>query len=129
VFTIEHLKKMSEGIHHFNEQLYWECHESFEDLWMEDRTPVRNIYWAIIQVAAACIHYRDGKIVGAQGMIVKAKEKFKRCRDLHVLTDLVLEHLDWNELEELVVNIPSSQAVLEDFAKLYDFRFKNYLKD
>lgn len=120
---------MSHGIHLYNEQKYWECHEAFEDLWAEDaHDPVRNIYWAIIQVAAACIHYRDKNLIGAQGMITKAKEKFRRSRDLHIVNDLILRHLDWNELEETVMAIPEGKhSSLEDFAKLFNFRFKHYV--
>ncbi len=126
-FGPEHLAKMQEGIELFNEQKYWECHESFEDLWMEDKNdPARNVYWAIIQVAAACIHYRDSKIIGAQGMINKAKEKFRRCRDQHILTDLAFNYLDWEELESLSLAIKDKDATLEDFKDLFNFRFKNY---
>jgi hypothetical protein len=126
-FSPEHLEKMQEGVELFNEQKYWECHESLEDVWMEDRGDLaRNVYWAVIQVAAACIHYRDSKIVGAQGMIVKAKEKFLRCREKLILTPLAFDYLDWEELEKLVMEIPAKDAKLEDFAKLYEFRFKNY---
>ena len=115
-FTPEHLAKIQEGIELFNEQKYWECHESLEDLWMEDKNDsARYIYWAIIQVAAACIHYRDSKIIGAQGMINKAREKFRRSRELHVLTPLVLKYLDWEELEKLVAQIKEKDAKLEDF--------------
>lgn len=119
---------MQEGLSLFNEQKYWECHEVFEDLWMEDRQdPVRNIYWAVIQVAAACIHYRDKNLIGCQGMIAKAKEKFKRCRDLHVLSELALKKLSWDEFESIVMRIPeSSESKLEQFKDIYDFRFTNY---
>jgi len=116
VFDSEHLEKMREGIQLFNEQKYWECHESLEDVWMEDRQdPVRNIYWAVIQVAAACIHYRDSNEIGAKGMITKAKEKFRRCREMHVVSPLAIDKLNWEELEQLTMS--------EDFEKLYNFRF------
>jgi predicted metal-dependent hydrolase len=126
-FTPDHLLRMKEGVELFNQQMYWECHEALEDVWMEDRNDsARNIYWAVIQVAAACIHYRDNNVIGARGMIYKAKEKFKRCRDLHVVTDVVLENLDWKELENLVYAITDKDAAIEEFAPLYDFRFKKY---
>jgi hypothetical protein len=126
-FSPEHLAKMEEGVRLFNDQMYWECHESLEDVWMEDRNDLaRTVSWAVIQVAAACIHYRDNKLIGAQGMILKAKEKFRRCHDLHILTPLVLTYLDWQELEALVMKIPEKEAKLEDFENLYNFRFKNY---
>jgi predicted metal-dependent hydrolase len=131
VFTEEHLKKMADGVRLFNEQKYWECHEALEEVWLEDRQdPTRNVYWAIIQVAASCIHYRDHKIIGAQGMIMKSKEKFRRCRDMHILTDLAFKYLDWQELEDIVMKIPDGvSSKLEDFEPLYNFRFKNYPED
>ena len=125
MFDLDHLKKMEEGIRLFNEQKYWECHEALEDVWMEDRQdPVRNIYWAVIQVAAACIHYRDSKLIGAQGMISKAKEKFRRCREMHILSPLAFEKLNWQEFESIVLRIPDSKtSSLEDFAEIFEFRF------
>ena len=130
-FSPIHLAKMEEGIALFNEQQYWECHESLEDIWMEDRNDnARNIYWAVIQVAAACIHYRNSNIIGAQGMITKARQKFERCRDLRVLTDLAFKYLSWAELEEIVFKIPQgTESVLADYAELFNFRFKNYQKN
>ncbi len=128
MFNDSHLKKMAEGIKLFNEQKYWECHEALEDVWMEDRQdPTRNVYWAVIQVAAACIHYRDQNLIGARGMISKSKEKFKRCRDLHLLTDLAFKYLDWEEFERLTMAVPEGdKSQLKDFSPLFDFRFKHY---
>ena len=126
-FAPEHLKRMKEGVELYNQQMYWECHEALEDAWIEDRNdPARNVYWAVIQVAAACIHYRDGNIIGARGMIYKAKEKFRRCRDQHILTDIAFENLDWKEFEEIVFAISDKDPALQEFSPLYDFRFRKY---
>jgi uncharacterized protein len=125
-FSDEHLNKMEEAIHLFNDQKYWECHEALEDLWMEDRNdPARNVYWAVIQIAASCIHYRDGNLIGAQGMLNKAKEKFRRCREQNILTDVALKYLDWDKLEHLVFAV-KEEAKLEDFHSIFEFRFNNY---
>lgn len=122
---------MSEGVRLFNEQKYWECHEALEEIWLEERQdPARNIYWAVIQVAASCIHYRDKKITGAQGMIMKSKEKFRRCREMNLITEDVKKFLSWDELERIVMKIPNgTESVLDDFKELFDFRFKNYNED
>ena len=119
---------MREGILLFNEQKYWECHEALEDIWAEDNhDPVRYIYWAVIQVAAACIHYRDKNLIGAQGMIAKAKDKFKKCHELHILSELATKYLDWEELESISLKIPETkESTLEDFQDLFHFKFKNY---
>ena len=125
-FSKRHLQLSQEGIELFNRQLYWECHEVFEDLWKEDRGDnARYVWWAIIQVAAAMIHYRDKKISGARGLIAKTKEKFSKCEELKIETKIMDEYLDWQELKALVRQVPE-EASLEDFSQLFDFRFKNF---
>ena len=128
-FTKEHLRLSTEGFELFNDQLYWECHEVFEDLWKEDRSDnARFVWWAVIQVAASMIHYRDEKLPGAKGLIAKAKEKFRKIEELNVETSLMYEFLDWQELKTLVDAVPED-CKLSDFADLFDFRFKHYMKD
>lgn len=123
-FTERHYDKMIPGIHLFNEQKYWECHEALEEIWLEDRGDnARYIYWAVIQVAAVCIHTRDEKILGAQGMLAKAKEKFIKARTLNVITK-ENEKLNWDQLEKMVMAIPDgTDSKIEDFKPLLDFRF------
>ncbi len=127
-FGPEHLKKIANGIKTFNSKKYWECHEALEDVWLEDRNdPARNVYWAIIQVAASMVHFRENKIIGTEGMLNKAKNKFQKCRDQSfILTKLVFDFLDWEELESLVMSIPNTDTKLEDYQKIWDFKFKNY---
>lgn len=124
VFGPEHLQKMQEGLERFNRQHYWECHESLEEIWLEDRTdPVRNVYWAVIQVAASMVHFREKNLVGATGMLNKSREKFMRCRDLGVVTPFLETSLNWIALENLVSAVPSEPTDLVPFSRIYDFRF------
>lgn len=124
-YSEEHLKNTIEGVKLFNIQKYWECHEVLEDHWLEGRGDnARYVYWAIIQVAAAMIHYRDQNLSGAQGLIAKAKEKFSKIDELKVETDLMETYLSWSKLKGLVNKIPKG-AELEKFAELYEFRFKD----
>ncbi len=128
-FSNKHLNESREGIELFNEQKYWECHEVFEDLWKEDvGDNARNVWWAIIQVAASMIHYRDKKLPGAKSLIHKAKEKIERCENLGVDTQLMYDYLDWQELKDLVYKVPK-ETELSDLSELFEFRFKNFPKE
>ena len=40
------------GIDEFNRQLFFECHETLEELWLEERGEDRKFYQGIIQIAA-----------------------------------------------------------------------------
>ena len=117
-FDSTHLEIISEGIALFNAQKYWECHEELEHHWLEEPGPLRNVYWAVIQVAADMIHYRDGKIVGARGLIYKAKQKFDRCEEFHIESDLLRSKLSWDKLKTMVRAVPS-EPELSDFKSLF----------
>lgn len=123
-FDQTHLEVMRMGIALFNAQKYWECHEDLEHHWLEEPGPIRNIYWAVIQVAAAMIHYREKNLVGARGLIFKAKQKFDRCESFKVESELLNSELSWNTLKSLVRAIPNDPE-LEDFKSLFAFRFKD----
>lgn len=124
-FDHSHLAIMEEGILLFNAQKYWECHEEFEHHWLEEPGPLRNVYWAVIQVAAAMIHYREGNLTGARGLIFKAKQKFDRCEQNHVESELLYSELSWKELKALVRAVPAADSVLSDYSELFEFRFKD----
>lgn len=123
-FELEHLAIMEEGILLYNAQKYWECHEDLEHHWLEEPGPLRNVYWAVIQVAAAMIHFREGNLVGARGLIFKAKQKFERTEQFNIESELLKSELSWDELKSLVRSVPA-ESQLSDYKKLYDFRFKD----
>lgn len=50
----------------FNGGLFYECHESLEEIWQEEHGPVRDLYKGLIQVAAAFVHITRGNYVGAE---------------------------------------------------------------
>ena len=53
------------GIEEFNQQMFFECHETLEDLWLEERGEDRKFYQAIIQIAAGYYKLQQGVPVGA----------------------------------------------------------------
>jgi len=123
-FTPEHFEKMKKGVQLFNEQKYWECHEELEHHWLEDAGDnARLIYWAVIQVAAAMYHYRDGNLAGIHGLLAKAKNKLERAEKNNVETEYLYENINWREFREMTLSAPVSENV-EDYCHIYDFRFK-----
>ena len=123
-FTSEHFEKMKKGVQLFNEQMYWECHEELEHHWLEDAGDnARLIYWAVIQVAAAMYHYRDGNLAGIHGLLAKAKNKLERAEKNNVETEYLYENINWREFREMTLSAPVSENV-EDYRHIYDFRFR-----
>ena len=127
-FSARHLKKVSKGITLYNSGHFWECHEELEEHWLEDMgDDCRYVYWVIIQLATAMLHWRDGNLSGAKGMIKKAKEKLLLCESKKVESDIMYKFLGWRRLKTLVFQIPE-EPNLEDFDYLSKFKFSNPLK-
>lgn len=122
MFSEEDLLKLTQGVSLFNNRKYWECHEEVEDLWLEEASPIRNIYWAIIQIATSLYHYRDENNVGAIDMMYKAKEKVLMAEKAHVESQILYKFLSWKKLKGVILKLNSENelAVLEEMSK---FRF------
>jgi len=57
--------RLLKGIEEFNQQLFFECHETLEELWLEERGEDRKFYQGIIQIAAGYYKLQQGVPVGA----------------------------------------------------------------
>ncbi len=122
-FDQSHFNIIQKGIALFNAQEYWECHEELEHHWLENlQDPVRNIYWAIIQIAASMIHYRDGNIVGARGLLLKARDKIKKCHELNIENEFLYQSINWKEFKNLISAIYNVDE-LNSYRPLFEFRF------
>ena len=53
------------GIQEFNERLFFECHETLEEIWLEDHGADRLFYQGIIQIAAGYFKFEQGVPAGA----------------------------------------------------------------
>lgn len=58
-----------QACHEFNTGLYFECHESLEEIWQEEEGEVRDLYKGLIQIAAAFVHITRGNRVGATRLL------------------------------------------------------------
>ena len=123
-FTPKHYQNLLKGIELFNDQKYWECHEELEHHWLEDAGDnARLVYWAVIQVAAAMYHYREGNLEGVHGLLFKAKDKLIRGIKNRVETTFLLEQINWNEFRQLILSAPE-KGKLAEYQNIYDFRFE-----
>ena len=53
----------------FNFGRYFECHETLEEIWQEERGDLRDLYKGLIQVAAAFVHVSRGNLKGAHRLL------------------------------------------------------------
>jgi predicted metal-dependent hydrolase len=53
------------GIEEFNQGLFFECHETLEEIWLEERGEDRLFYQGLIQIAAGYFKLQQGVPAGA----------------------------------------------------------------
>ncbi len=72
------------GIEEFNRQLFFECHETLEEIWLEDRGDDRNFYQGIIQIAAGYFKWQQGVPAGAIKLWRSGLEKVEAYGSVHL---------------------------------------------
>lgn len=124
MFSKEDLLKMTKGVELFNQGKYWECHEEVEDLWLEEASPVRNVYWALIQIATSLYHYEGNNEVGAIDMMYKAKEKVVMVEKSHAESDILNKFLSWKRLKKIILSMEKNNEV-KTIKQFLEFRFSD----
>ncbi|MEP7285883.1 MAG: DUF309 domain-containing protein [Chloroflexota bacterium] len=69
------------GLHEFNAQEYFECHETLEAAWNQEAGPVREVYRAILQVGIAYYQIQRGNYRGAEKMFLRMVQWFAPLPD------------------------------------------------
>jgi uncharacterized protein len=72
------------GIDEFNQQLFFECHETLEEIWLEDHGENRNFYQGIIQIAAGYFKWQQGVPAGAVKLWRTGLEKIVPYSPIHL---------------------------------------------
>ncbi|MGE5217658.1 MAG: DUF309 domain-containing protein [Chloroflexota bacterium] len=97
------------GIEEFNQQLFFECHETLEEIWLEEHGDERKFYQGLIQVAAGYFKLQQGVPAGALKLWRTGVEKLEVYGpvflgiDVEALIQSVQEHLA--ELEATEKNV------------------------
>jgi predicted metal-dependent hydrolase len=108
--------QLIEAIELFNRGLYWECHETLEEVWLETLYPLRFFYHAIIKAAVGFHHLGRHNRHGARVKLGDAVRllPFFQPQFMGIHTDALLrdtaawlerlekaERLDWESLDAL----------------------------
>ena len=65
------------AVDEYNERLFFECHDTLEEVWSGIRGPSRDFFQGLIQVAVAFHHVSNGNAPGAVSMIDRALGRFR----------------------------------------------------
>ena len=105
------------GVEEFNRGLFFECHETLEEIWLEDRGEDRQFYQGIIQIAAAYFKWEQNVPMGTVKLMRSGLEKLLPYGPVHLGIDLdsfigtVQEHLKKAEaFSRGAADLPDLQA-------------------
>jgi hypothetical protein len=76
------------GIAEFNKELFFECHDTLEELWMETSGKDRLFLQGLIQVSVGFYHFFNRNYKGATSQFTKGLDKLDQYRPRHGGIDL-----------------------------------------
>ena len=99
------------GIDEFNQQLFFECHETLEEIWLEDHGEDRKFYQGLIQVAAGYFKLQQSVPAGALKLWRTGIEKLEPygpvCLGIDVDSLVRAVKTDLKELERAQPSVPA----------------------
>ena len=84
----EERQAFAKGVAQFNDRLYFECHDTLEDLWSGVRGPSRDFFQGLIQVAVAFHHLTRGNLAGAESLLLRALGRLAKYPERYYGFDL-----------------------------------------
>jgi predicted metal-dependent hydrolase len=66
------------GLAQFNDRLFFECHDTLEELWSGVRGAPRDFFQGLIQVAVGFYHLGNGNPSGARSVLRRSLERLAR---------------------------------------------------
>jgi uncharacterized protein len=76
-------QKFLEGIRLFNEGKYFECHDLFEEIWMQEEGSDAEFFRALIHLAVGCYHMKNDNFRGAKSQLMKGIKKREPYESQH----------------------------------------------
>jgi len=102
--VIDKEEALAEGVHLFNEERFWECHEVLEQAWNVSKGVERDAIQSIILTAAAFVHYQKGEEEICLSILKRARAKMSLAR--------TYETIDFEGLERNIDGILNSERIL-----------------
>jgi len=83
--VVDKREALAEGIQLFNEERFWECHESLEQAWHVSKGVERDAIQSMILTAAAFVHYQKGEDEICLSILKRAGAKLASVRDYETI--------------------------------------------
>ncbi|MGH9688046.1 MAG: DUF309 domain-containing protein [Candidatus Acidiferrales bacterium] len=91
------LDKFKHAVSLFNSGDFFQAHEVWEEIWMDEAEPERTFLQGLIQAAAAFHHYQRGNPTGTESLLASSATKLRRVPARHrgILVEPLLADVIW----------------------------------
>ena len=96
------------GIREFNDRKYYECHETLEAVWREERGPTRAMLHGMIQIAVGLLHTERANFRGAKSLLDRAIGKLQGLPPAHGGVDVASLLADTQRAHAAVLSLGPS---------------------
>jgi len=90
------------AIDQFNQEEWFECHETVEELWVGEKGEMREFYQGLLQLAVALHHWRDGNFKGAMTLFKRGGDCLGRVPPVCQSVDVAGLRTDAAKLHEVL---------------------------
>ena len=101
------------GIEKFNQKQFYPCHDDLEEAWMQDKSPGRDLYQGILQVAIAYYQIERGNYRGAMKMLLRLRQRLDPLPPVCRGVNLQKLRQDVSTVQEALVSM--DEGKIEDF--------------
>lgn len=105
--------ELQKAIAEFNQQKFYDCHDTLEAIWMESVEPDKTFYQGILQVAVGCYHLTN---INWKGAVILLGEGIRKLREYEP------EYLDINVdklVEESYDLLLALQQIVPDYVSIF----------
>lgn len=110
-----------DGIALFNREEFYDCHDTIEEIWLQESSDEQPFLQGLIQSAVAFHHYQHGKLGAARSMLSLAIEKLEGFPETHhqLLLKEFLEGLRaWKAGLDQAISLKTETSIPESYPKI-----------
>jgi predicted metal-dependent hydrolase len=118
VLDDEERRGFEKGVLEFNRGLFFECHDSLEEVWAGIRGPGRDFFQGLIQVSVGFYHFSNANRGGALTLLRRGLKRLELYPDFYGGLDLLAlraEVARWAERIEAGEEFPGSLEALPKY--------------
>lgn len=114
-------EQFERGLELFNAREFYDCHDTIEEIWLQEASTEQPFLQGIIQAAVAFHHHQQGKLGAARSMLRLAIEKLQPYPEFHqgVAVHTLLKDLrDWEQVLSSQISRPETQPRTPKYPKI-----------